>query len=35
MCEGCEIPEKEVVPNKKPEKEKQSNPEEKPLMVTT
>jgi hypothetical protein len=35
MCEGYEIPEKEVVPNKKMEKEKQSNEEEKPLTVTT
>jgi hypothetical protein len=36
MCEGYEIPEKEVVPNKKLEKEKQSNQEEeKPLTVTT
>jgi hypothetical protein len=35
MCEGYEIPEKEVVPNKKlVEKEKQSNQEEKPLTVT-
>jgi hypothetical protein len=35
MCEGYEIPEKEVVPNKKLiEKEKQSNQEEKPLTVT-
>jgi hypothetical protein len=34
MCEEYEIPEKEVVPNKKLEKEKQSNQEEKPLMVT-
>jgi hypothetical protein len=34
MCEGYEIPEKEVIPNKKPlEKEKQSNQEEKPLTV--
>ena len=36
MCEGYEIPEKEVVaPNKKLEKEKQSNQEEKPLTITT
>jgi hypothetical protein len=35
MCEGYEIPEKEVVPNKKLEKEKQFNKEEKPLTVTT
>jgi hypothetical protein len=35
MCEGYEIPEKEGVHNKKLEKEKQSNQEEKPLMVTT
>ena len=35
MCEGYEIPEKEVVPNKKLEKEKQQpNQEEKPLTVT-
>jgi hypothetical protein len=34
MYEGYEIPEKEVVPNKKLEKEKQSYQEEKPLMVT-
>jgi hypothetical protein len=34
MCEGYEIPEKEVTSNKKLEKEKQSNPEEKPLTVT-
>jgi hypothetical protein len=34
MCEGYEIPEKEVVPNKKlVEKEKQSSQEEKPLTV--
>jgi hypothetical protein len=34
MCEGYEIPEKEVIPNKKlVEKEKQSNQEEKPLTV--
>ena len=32
MCEGYEIPEKEVVPNKKL-KEKQSNQEEKPLTI--
>jgi len=36
MCEGYEIPEKEVISNKKLEKEKQSNQEEeKPLTVTT
>jgi len=35
MCEGYEIPEKEIVPIKKPEKEKQSKQEEKPLTVTT
>ena len=35
MCEIYEIPEKEVIPNKKlVEKEKQSNQEEKPLTVT-
>ncbi|HEX6673268.1 MAG TPA: hypothetical protein VFC05_12565 [Nitrososphaeraceae archaeon] len=34
MCEGYEIPEKEVTSNKKLEKEKQSNQEEKPLTVT-
>jgi hypothetical protein len=34
MCEEYEIPEKEVVHNKKLEKEKQSNQEEKPLTVT-
>ena len=35
MCEGYEIPEKEVVPNKRSlEKEKQSNQEEKPLTIT-
>ena len=37
MCEGYEIPEKEVVSNKKLEKEKQqenkSQHEEKPIMV--
>ena len=33
MCEEYEIPEKEVAPNKKLEKEKQSN-QEKPLTVT-
>jgi hypothetical protein len=33
MCEGYEIPEKEVIPNKK--LEKQPNPKEKPLTVTT
>ncbi len=34
MCDTYEIPEKEVIPNKKPlEKEKQQ--EEKPLMATT
>jgi hypothetical protein len=35
MCEGYEIPEKEVIPNKKLEKEKQPTQEEKPLTVTT
>jgi hypothetical protein len=36
MCEGYEIPEKEILPNKKlVEKEKQSNREEKPPMITT
>jgi hypothetical protein len=36
MCETYEIPEKEVIPNKKlVKKEKQFNQEEKPLMVTT
>ena len=35
MCEGYEITEKEVAPNKKLEKEKQSNQEEKPLTITT
>ena len=34
MCEGYEIPEKEVVSNKKLEKEKQPNQEENPLTVT-
>ena len=34
MCEGYEIPEKEVIPNKKLEKEKQFKQEEKPLTVT-
>ena len=33
MCETYEIPEKEVIPNKKL-KEKQPNREEKPLTVT-
>ena len=33
MCEGYEVPEKEVVPNKKMEKEKQFKQEEKPLTV--
>jgi hypothetical protein len=33
MCETYEIPKKEVIPNKKLEKEKQSNKEEKPLTV--
>ena len=32
MCETYEIPKKEVIPNKKLEKEKQQ--EEKPLTVT-
>jgi hypothetical protein len=35
MCEGYEIPEKEVISNKKLEKAKQSNQEEKPLTITT
>jgi hypothetical protein len=35
MCEGYEIPEKEVISNKQLEKEKQSNQEEKPLTITT
>jgi hypothetical protein len=35
MCETYEIPEKEIIPNKKLEKEKQSNQEEKPITVTT
>ena len=34
MCETYEIPEKEVIPNKKLEKGKQSNQEEKPLTVS-
>ena len=35
MCDTYEIPEKEVISNKKPlEKEKQSNQEEKPLVAT-
>lgn len=38
MCFMNEIPEKETIPNKKPEKEKfqegKSNKEEKPIMVT-
>lgn len=34
MCQTYEIPEKEVIPNKKLEKEKQSNQEEKPLTVS-
>ena len=34
MCEGYEIPEKEVVANKKLEKEKLPNQEETPLTVT-
>ena len=34
MCETYEIPEKEVIPNKKLEKEKQSNQQEKPLTVS-
>ncbi len=33
MCETYEIPEKEVIPNKKLEKEKQSKQEEKPITV--
>jgi hypothetical protein len=36
MCETYEIPEKELLPNKKIEKEKQPNQEEEtPLTVTT
>jgi hypothetical protein len=35
MCEEYEIPEKEVISNKKLEKEKQFKQEEKPLTVTT
>jgi hypothetical protein len=35
LCVKVEIPEKEVISNKKLEKEKQSNQEEKPLTVTT
>ena len=35
MCETYEIAEKEVVPNKKLEKEKLPKQEEKPLTVTT
>ena len=35
MCEGYEIPAKEVILNKKIEKEKQFKQEEKPLTVTT
>ena len=35
MCETFEIPEKEILPNKRPlEKEKQSNQEEKPLTAS-
>ena len=36
MCDIYEIPEEEVIPNKKPivEKENQSNQEEKPLTIT-
>ena len=34
MCEGYEVSEKEVLPNKKMEKEKQFKQEEKPLTVT-
>ena len=34
MCETYEIPEKEVLPNKKLEKEKLHNQEEKPLTIT-
>jgi hypothetical protein len=34
MCETYELPEKEVIPNKKLEKEKQSNQVEKPPTVT-
>jgi hypothetical protein len=33
MCDTYEIPEKEVVPNKKP-LEKEKHQEEKPLMAT-
>ena len=36
MCETYEIPEKELLPNKKIEKEEQPNQEEEtPLIVTT
>jgi hypothetical protein len=35
MCEGYEIPEKEIISNKKLEKEKQSKQEEKRLTITT
>lgn len=35
MCETYEIPEKEVFPNNKLEKEKRPKEEEKPLTVTT
>jgi hypothetical protein len=35
MCETYQILEKEVLPNKKLEKEKQPNQEVKPLTVTT
>jgi len=34
MCETYKIPEKEVAPNKKLEKEKLPNQEERPLTVT-
>jgi hypothetical protein len=34
MCEEYEIPEKEVITNKKPEKEKQFYQEENSLTVT-
>ena len=34
MCEGYEIPEKEVVPNKKLVEKEKSSQEEKPLTVT-
>jgi hypothetical protein len=34
MCETNEIPQKEIISNKKLEKEKQFNQEEEPLKVT-